>query len=536
MNCRALVGVVLTALVAAGCQADPDENDGQQVDPPDDSTPAPDATEGVDAGLAQYYTQTLNWEDCDEEFQCTTATVPVDYDEPDGDTIELSVLRAPATSEDRMGSLLVNPGGPGASGVEYARVAGAVATEQVREHYDIVGFDPRGVGESQPIDCLDDAELDEFVASDMSPDDESEISEMRESVQDFAEGCKARSGDLLPHVGTDDVARDLDILRAALGDERLNYLGKSYGTYIGAIYADLFPDRVGRMVLDGAMDPTLSSKEMALGQVRGFERALSAFLDWCVEQDNCAAGSTESGARQTIRGFFQQVDEEPLPTSDENRPLTESLAFYGVILPLYLTAAEGYPALNEALAAALNEGDGQPLLTFADIYLERNSSGEYKSNQNEAIVAVNCVDHPSGGTIEDAQASVSEFRKVSPIFGPSMAWNGVGCGTLLSNGDNGEDSDNGEGSDGGEPTAAADIAPTTADGAAPILVVGTTGDPATPYEWAQSLADQLSSGVLLTYEASVHTAYLSGSDCIDKAVDAYLLNGTAPEQGKRCAS
>ncbi len=530
MNRRALTSsVVLAALVATGCQSEPSgSGTGQQGDSPTDSTPAPDATEGVDAELADFYTQTLSWETCGEEFECATVTVPVDYDDPDGDTIELSALRVPATGDDRIGSLLVNPGGPGASGVEYAELAGSVVSEQVRERYDVVGFDPRGVGESSPIDCLEDAELDEYLATGGSPDDDAEIDALQEQADDFAEGCQTNSGDLLSHIGTPNVARDLDVLRAALGDQQLTYMGKSYGTYIGALYADMFPDRVGRLVLDGAIDPTLTGTEMALGQAEGFERALSAFITWCLEQETCAAGGSESEIRQAISGLLEQVDEEPLSTEDEERPLTEALAFYGLILPLYLTADEGYEPLNQALGEAIDEGDGTMLLNFADIYLERSSSGEYNNNQNEALVAVNCLDYPGTGTIEDAQANAATFTQASPIFGPFLAWGELGCGNI--------GSDDSSGGDGSSEDDAPGTEPVTADGAAPILVVGTTGDPATPYEWAEGLAGQLSSGVLLTYESAVHTAYRAGSSCIDTAVDAYFLEGTVPEAGTRCDS
>lgn len=526
MRVRSVAGLLAVAVVAAaGCQADPEGGSGQQgVDQPNESTPAPDATEGIEPELAEFYTQRLDWESCGESFQCATATVPVDYADPGGETIELALLRSPATGEERLGSLLVNPGGPGASGVEYAQLAGSVVTEQVRERYDIVGFDPRGVGQSAPIDCLDDAQLDEYLAGDPSPDDDAEISALQDAAEDLAAGCATRSGDLLPHLGTTNVARDLDVLRAALGDERLNYLGKSYGTYIGALYADEFPDRVGRLVLDGAIDPTLTGDELALGQAHGFERALSAFLAWCFQQDSCAVGSSEAEARDAIEGLLAQADQEPLPTDDENRPLTESLAFYGLILPLYLTADEGYPPLNEALDLALTENDGSLLLTFADVYLERNTDGEYAGNQNEVISVVNCLDHPEVATVDEVRAGLPVFEEASSIFGPFLAWGGLTCGPLLD--DTGQDPI-------GEPTPSA---PTTADGADPIVVVGTTGDPATPYEWAQELAGQLSSGVLVTYEAAVHTAYLAGSDCVDEAVDAYLIAGTVPEDGLTCAA
>lgn len=532
MTLRALAALAFVAVVAAaGCSAEPEERDGRPADVPDRSTPAADATEGIDPALAPFYTQELEWRDCGEGHQCSTATVPIDYADPGGDTIELALLRAPATGDDRLGSLLVNPGGPGASGVEYAQLAGSVVTEQVRERYDIVGFDPRGVAGSSPVDCIDDAELDDYLAADPTPDDDAEIADMEESVRDLAAGCQARSGELVPHIGTADVARDLDVLRAALGDEKLNYLGKSYGTFIGALYADQFPDRVGRLVLDGAIDPTLTGDDLGLGQARGFERALSTFLTWCFAQDNCAVGSSEDEARATLAGLLRQADEEPLATDDDNRPLTESMAFYGIILPLYLTADEGYEPLNEALDLALTEDDGTLLMTFADLYLERNTDGTYNGNANEVISLVNCKDHPESATADEAKAGLAEFTAASEVFGPFLAWGGLGCSALA------------EGLDdaGTDPTASptgdpAPHPPVTAPGADPILVVGTTGDPATPYEWAQALAEQLSSGTLLTYDSTVHTAYLAGSDCIDAAVDTYLLDGTVPDDGTSCTS
>lgn len=504
-------------LAVVACLTTSCQSDGGRSLAPSKSTPAPDATVGIAPGLADVYTQTLNWKACGDQFQCSTATVPVDYSHPDGKTIELSLLRVPASGDDRLGSLLVNPGGPGGSGVEYAQLAGSVATEQVREHYDIVGFDPRGVGRSEPIDCVDDDRLDDVLTADMSPDDAAEITQMQHRIDEFSAGCQSRSSDLLPHIGTANVARDLDVLRAALGDQKLNYLGKSYGTYIGAMYADLFPGRIGRVVLDGAIDPTLDGGELALGQAEGFERALTAFLDWCFGQDDCAVGSSQDKARRTIRDLFDRLDREPMATDDESRPLTESLAFYGLALPLYLTPDEGYPPLNQALDLALKEDDGTLLLTLADLYLERNSDGTYRNNQNEVLTVVNCVDHPETLTVDEVKASLPTFREASSIFGPLMAWGGLSCDHMVS--------------ETSQPTPS----PSPAQ-ASPVLVVGTTGDPATPYDWAQGLTRHLPAAMLLTYKASTHTAYLNGSDCIDHAVDAYFLAGTVPKDGTACTS
>jgi pimeloyl-ACP methyl ester carboxylesterase len=498
------VPALLAALtLVAACSADRPEAEREST-----STPAPEATNGVDPALARFYSQQLAWETCHEDFQCTTVEVPLDYDAPDGEVIELAVLRRPADGDDRTGSLLVNPGGPGASGTEYAR-AGPV-NDDVAERFDVVGFDPRGVGKSVPIDCLDDAELDDFLETDGSPDDPAEITQLQEQTAAFVSGCADRSGEMIPAVGTVNVARDLDILRAALGDEVLYYRGASYGTDIGAEYAELFPDRVGRLVLDGAIDPTLTGDEFALGQARGVERALTAYLESCTDDEDCPLGETESEARSTLTTLLDVIDATPLPTNDEARPLTQSLAVLGIVLPLYLSPDEGYLLLNLALERAL-AGDGSALLLLADQYLRRNADGTFDGNLNEANIAVNCVDRPWAQEIE---ARIPEFEMASPLLGAYLAWSGLVCTQW--------------------PVSAPDPARVTAAGAAPILVVGTTGDLATPYEWAEALAGQMESAVLITHEGSGHTAYRKGSDCIDDAVDDYLIDGTVPEDGLRC--
>jgi pimeloyl-ACP methyl ester carboxylesterase len=504
---RALPALAAVAVLAAACSSDQPDSGQEQT-----STPVPDATAGVDEALVPFYGQTLEWKTCREEFECATAQVPLDYDAPDGEVIELALLRAPATGDDRLGTLLVNPGGPGGSGIDYA--ASTVVNDAVHERYDIVGFDPRGVGESTPVDCLSDADLDEFVSADGSPDDAGEVMLLQVQAAEFTGGCATRAVERLPHVGTSDVARDVDVLRAVLGDEQLNYLGKSYGTYIGALYAEQFPERVGRVVLDGAIDPALTGAELALGQADGFERALGAYLDHCLEGEECPLGRIETEARSTLTNLLDVIDATPLPTADESRPLTQSLALRGIALPLYLNPDEGYAVLSLALDDAL-AGDGAALLTLADLYLFRNPDGTYDGNTNEAIYAVNCLDRPHAGSIAEIEAAAPVFEAASPIFGSFLAWDEVTCVEW-------------------PVPPASEPARVSAAGAPPIVVVGTTGDPATPYEWAESLAAQLESGVLVSYEGSVHTAYREGSDCIDEAVDTYLLDGTVPDDGLRC--
>ncbi len=496
-------------LVAAGCSLG---TPGVAPTPLPTVPPSAPATEA--AGLDDFYAQDLQWRACRDGAECATMEVPLDYGDPGGQRITLALLRVPATDPDRrIGSLLVNPGGPGVSVLDYARAADQIVTPQVRAVYDVVGVDPRGVGRSTPLDCVTDAELDaSFSDSDPTPDTPQEVDAFLASTLEFAVGCRTRSPSLLPHVGTTDVARDVDVVRAALGDERLSLLGKSYGTSIGAEYARQFPQRVGRVVLDGAMDPTLSGRDVLLGQAEGFEVAFSRFAASCVA-GGCSLGDDEQQVRDAVDRIFEKADAQPLPTS--SRPLTESLATYGVLYPLYFPPEQGYPLLEAALQQA-GQGDGSALLQIADAYLLRNPDGTFRTNQWDAFTPISCLDRPGDASVTDVQAALPEFREASPLFGEGLAWALVACTDWPAPSD-------------GLP------APVRATGAAPIVVVGTTGDAATPYAWAQGLADQLESGVLLTYDGTVHTAYRKGSACIDAAVDTYLLTGRPPAEGTTCS-
>jgi pimeloyl-ACP methyl ester carboxylesterase len=485
------------------------------------SSPAASASSTAQAGpapvaaLKPYYTQQLKWRSCDAPgFECATMKAPLDYAEPGGESIELAAGRKKATGPGkRLGSLLVNPGGPGGSAVGYLQAyAGVGYPAPVRARYDMVAVDPRGVAGSEPVECLSGKEMDAYTQTDQTPDDSGETNRLATSLKNFAAGCERRSGAILPHVSTVEAARDMDILRAVLGDEKLAYVGASYGTFLGATYAELFPDRVGRLVLDGAMDPSLSAREMNRDQTAGFETAFQSFAADCVEQSGCPLG-TESAADASsrLKAFFKAVDSKPVPTG-ESRQLSESLATTGVIAAMYDEAA--WPQLREALAAAM-AGDGAPLLALADTYYERESDGSY-ANLMYANAAVNCLDLPSAFKTPDAvQSALPEFEKASPVFGKGFAWASLNCAYW--------------------PTPATGTSHRIeAKGAAPIVVVGTTRDPATPYKWAQGLAGQLSSGTLLTYDGDGHTAYGRGSDCVDTAINTYLLEGTPPADGKRC--
>lgn len=516
------LALLLSAGLAAGLVVlgDDDQEDAPADTPTRTAAPldadAADARTPPDDSLAPFYDQELAWEACppgdyeDDAAECTTLTVPVDYAEAGGDTIDLALLRLPAEGE-AVGSLVVNPGGPGARGTSYAAAAGRILGGDLLANLDVVGFDPRGVGRSAPVDCLTDAELDAFTEADPSPDDPTEAAAYASAQEDFFAGCAARTGDLLGHVSTVEAARDMDVLRAALGDPRLVYLGASYGTDLGATYAELFPERVGRMVLDAGVDPSLGAVDEAIGQAGGFETALRSYVGNCTENiSGCYLGDDLQGGLDTISDLLDRVQEEPLPTTGD-RELSGGLAFYGLVFPLY--SEDLWPLLDQALRAAL-DGDGTALATLADLYLSR-TDGSYADNSAEAIYAVRCLDDPTSVPVEDVPDLVPAFEEASPTFGETFAWGMVGCQGVTV--------------EAAEPRPEIDAA-----GAAPIMVVGTTRDPATPYEWSVALAEQLESGVLVTRDGDGHTGYGQGDACVDAAVEDYLLDGTAPEEDLRC--
>lgn len=469
----------------------------------------------VPANLQPYYKQKLSWHTCGvPEFQCTTMRVPLDYAHPvAADDLTLAVARKKADGPGkRLGSMLVNPGGPGGSAIDYLQYAALGYPAEVTARYDMAAVDPRGVARSEPVKCLTDKQMDAYTAVDTTPDDSAEQGKLATADRSFAAGCKKMSAKLIGHVSTIDSARDMDVLRQLLGDSKLNYVGKSYGTFLGATYAGLYPQRVGRLVLDGAMDPSVSAEESSRAQAGGFETAFTAFAGDCVKRSDCPLGHTSTAdAGKRIDAFFAALDKHPLPTGTP-RPLTEALGTTGVIAAMY--DQEAWPSLRGALASA-NKGDGGPLLKLSDSYYERDDAGKY-SNLMYANAAVNCLDLPPAfHSPADVTKALPAFRAASPHFGTALAWSSLVCGYWPL-----------------PATGHPERIP--AKGAAPILVVGTIRDPATPYAWAKSLAAQLTSGTLLTYDGDGHTAYARGSSCIDSAVNAYLLSGTVPPPHKTC--
>ena len=476
---------------------------------PADSPPTPD--------LARFYDQRVTWSGCGDH-ECGTVTVPVDYANPGGETLDLALLRVPA-SGDRRGALVVNPGGPGASGKEYAAAASFVVTDDVRDAYDIVGFDPRGVGASAPVECLADADLDAIVDSDGTPDNAAEIDIVTGLADDFARACGESEGDLLEHLSTGESARDLDIVRSALGQDRLDYLGVSYGTHLGSTYAALFPDRVGRFVLDGPLPARLDAEQVTLGQARGFEDALRRFAAHCLRVGDCPLGDQDDDpdsasvdrALERLRTWLQSLDANPLPGRSQERPLTEGAATYAVLLAMYNPAYD-WPEVQRALADAF-AGDGAPLQELLDQRMRRDDNGVYAGNDVEAFFAISCTDRAVSGGAESAERLAEEWSAEAPTVGRYLAWGNLPCATWPAEVE--------------PPVTGAASAPT-------ILVVATTHDPATPLPWGQELVDELGNATLLVRDGDGHTAYREGSRCIDEAIDAFLLDGTLPENGITC--
>lgn len=476
-----------------------------------DSRPDPSAVKDpAPTGLEAVYAQQLTWSDCGTE-RCTWVKVPIDYADPGGATLRLRVKVHPSGDKKSTRMLFINPGGPGGSGVDFLGSFVDSASHSLRQTYSIVGFDPRGVGQSTPVACLSDRRLDALLNIDPDPDTRQEIDAFRQSTVELGKACQTRSGALAAHVSTFEAAKDIDVLRAVLGQQKLDYYGASYGTQLGATYAQEFPDNVGRMVLDGAVDPTLDDEQASLGQAEGFQRALTAYIADCVRSAKCPLGRDATAAEAKLAQFMQGLDSKPMKAKN-GRILTEAGAFYGIAVTLY--DREYWSLLTRELSDAF-AGDPSLMLNLFDAYTSRGPDGSYKDNSSEVIVAIRCLDSSRPPTVAEVEASIPRFEKVSPTFGRAMAWGALGC-------------------NGWPIKSTHPQGPVTAAGAAPILVVGTTRDPATPYEWARALAKQLDSGVLVTREGDGHTGFHVGNGCIDAIVDDYLTKDTVPKDGVTC--
>ncbi|MFD8459327.1 alpha/beta hydrolase [Streptomyces antimycoticus] len=493
----ALSTALLLAVLAAGCGGGggrPDTSARQKLDW--SSCPAPSPDQDAAATKAP-----------GGQWECATLHAPLDYRKPHGRTIGIAMIRAKATDRrHRIGSLIFNFGGPGGSGVA-TLPALANSYKQLRTRYDLVSFDPRGVGRSSGVRCLGDRQLDAYYAADSTPDNKAEVKSQLRRVKIYAAACEKNSGPVLPYVGTTNAARDMDLMRSVLGDKRMHYFGVSYGTELGGVYAHLFPKKVGRALFDGVVDPMQTPEQGALAQAKGFQRALNDYLKACTKT---TVSSCPTQPR--IRTLLKRLDGRPV-RGYGGRKLTESLADGGIAQSLY--SRDYWQYLTQGIAGA-QQGDGRILLALGDALNGRGPDGRYSTLQS-ALTAITCADFKQRYTVPDIERKLPAFRKVSPVFGDMMAWGLTQCTDWLVRG-------------------AWTTPDVSAKGAAPILVVGNTGDPATPYEGAGRMAKELGPGVgvELTYKGEGHGAYDGGNACVRKTVNAYLLQGKVPEKGKVC--
>lgn len=463
------------------------------------------------AADAQPAAEQLTWTDC-ADLECAWVTVPLEYAMPTRETIRIRISRSPAPAATRIGSLLVNPGGPGASGLSYAGYLASSMPRSVTDRYDIIGFDPRGVGKSAPVECLNDRALTTYVDLDFTPDTKAERSALVKAAKRFTAGCETRSPTIVGQLNTDATARDMDAIRAALGEQTMNFLGFSYGTSLGARYAHLFPSRVGRMVLDAAVDPSLDVMGISKGQSDGFQVALRRFTKDCLKRTSCPLSGSTNQALRSINAFLERLDKRPIP-ANPGQPLLQTQAINAIFGSLYATWQ--WPSLRDGLRDAMRRNDGTLLQDTALAGFDRTTNGRFTSNFYTAFISIACSDSPAAPGISGLRKAATNWASGTkvPLLAEAMAWSNVQCSQW---------------------PYSAPLQPVSAKDAAPIVVIGTKYDPATPEKWAAALASQLHSGVLVTYNGDGHTAYLSGSKCIDSIVNNYLAQGDVPANPTAC--
>jgi pimeloyl-ACP methyl ester carboxylesterase len=490
------------------------------------------------AAVTAYYAQKAHWAPCDTTFECATVKVPIDWQKVTNASISLALVKHSAKGAS-LGDLVVNPGGPGGSGVEFVEdgVANAVDSS-VAAHYDIIGFDPRGVGASAPVACFDDAGTDQYFYG-IDPGaigSAAWIAAERSKADSLAAACRKGTGPVLGHIDTVNAATDMDVIRVALGQRKLNFLGYSYGTFLGTIYAGLFPTRVGKMVLDGASDPWGSNfspgdssttsadygvdpaSDSVVEQAVGFEDALSTYLQSCLTNVSATVGELRcpfltslSNAKSRVEGFLRAAAAHPFAGSD-GRLLGDMTLATAIDSALY--DPTDWPDLTR-MFVQLQDRNPEEAFVFADEYNDRNADGTYDDNNDLAHLAIGCLEEGPSVDLKFDRREAKELRKVAPVLGIYSAYSDLACS-------------------GWKYGPSPFPNPVHATGTGPILVIGTTGDPATPYADAKNLARQLAGGHLVTYHGEGHTAYDRGDLCIDRTVDDYLLHSTVPSKDPSC--
>ncbi|MGA0145191.1 MAG: alpha/beta hydrolase [Ilumatobacteraceae bacterium] len=498
MSRRLTIGFAWFVLLA-GCGAD------SSIDLIDSSdTPASSSSTTSDNSDPT----SIAWDDCLDGVECGYLDVPLDYDDPDGETISLYVARHLARDpERRIGSLLVNPGGPGFGGSILAFAATQIYSDAILDRFDVVGWDPRGTGESIPaIDCVDDYDL-WFTEGDITPDTDAEKQAGIDLLRQYVDLCEKSNPGILDHAGTNNTARDMDSLRRALGEETISYFGFSYGSELGAVWVTLFPDTVRAAILDGAADPDADPIEASVQQLRGFEEAISRFLERCSRNRSCKIHN-DGDAEGAFDDLMEFIDENPLPTRNGRPDLTRGMALTAVAQAMY--DQKYWSTLESALAEAI-DGDGSGLLQLWDAYYQRQPDGSY-GNELEAFIAIGCADDDERFTIEEADSFVPRLQEAAPRFSPYTTGN-YSC-TFW-------------------PAAVDPRIDVTGIGAGPVIVIGTTGDASTPLESSRNMARALEDGRLLVVDAEQHTGY-SASECAQDVVDRYLIDLVPPDDGTEC--
>ncbi|MDO4241440.1 MAG: alpha/beta hydrolase [Microbacteriaceae bacterium] len=496
----AIAATLAATLMLTSCAADSKD--------PAQSSPNP----------SKQHASKINWAECKntKKFECGELEVPLDWKKPDGAKIKIAATRIQAKNgaDKAQGTIFVNPGGPGGSGIEYLQ-SSANQYETLREKYNIAAWDPRGVGKSSPVICFDDKELDEHFFGDPKaapePGSQAWLDYAKKENSKFAAGCEKRTGDLYKHVSTVQTVHDLDALRKAVGDEKLNYVGLSYGTFIGAIYADIYGKNVGRFLLDGAVDPAADTKEIILTQTKGFEHAFNNYLADCVKRGCWGNGDVDAHKRE-IKDLLARYESNPQKTRDGLWVGTGTV-MTAMFTTLY--SKQSWPILDRVIGE-LKDGKLDTTVRVASSYYSRDASGRYTDNSHQALTVINCIDKPPvKASLAEMRKSAAELEKAAPVFGK---YNGYGEAYCQ-----------------GWPTEGADAhPPITGKDAPPILVVGTSGDPATPVHWAKALAKQLGKGVFLEFKGEGHVAFRQGNRCVDDAVKGLFFDGKVPQDGAVC--
>jgi pimeloyl-ACP methyl ester carboxylesterase len=499
--------LAVSALVLSGCVAVTDSGSPEPIAPV--ASPAP-------AGFESFYNQRVEFESCGEQLFCADIQVPLNWDDGNSEPITIATVYRAADKKNNSGFILFNPGGPGSSGYDWVKESSQfLGTKKLRENFNLLGFDPRGVGRSSEVKCLTDSEYDEFLygVTGFELGSDEDIAAARSAIKDFSSKCLENTGELLGHVDTVSAAKDMDLIRAVLGEEKLNFLGYSYGSFLGTTFATLFPDRVGRFVLDGAIDPTVSDEQQTLIQIEAFEASLRAFLEECEQFKDCPFTGSVEDSLKTIKQFFTSLETSALPT-ESGRELTIWAAVTGLIMPLY--SESFWPYLATAFDEALNDGQGDMFLILADQYNDRNEDGKYGTNLIAANYAINCLDARSSTNIFTMRRQNAALLEAAPTLGRYWQYGALRCENWPF--------------DVKEPPVSY-----SAEGAPTILVIGTTGDPATPYSQAQALAGSiLSDAFLLTYNGEGHTIYGQQVACVDNPVDKFFLTGELPDRDPNC--